>query len=108
MAGVMAKFLQADTVLFVWDAAMRSVNPEDPYDATESPLTYPESMRTECIVIEAVKIPSGKEEIMITPYKGGNGKPVEFLPVPESNQMDNYESRIGKIVLHGYNTPFSV
>jgi hypothetical protein len=100
-AGFVAKVLQADTIVFIWDAAMKTMNPDQPYDITESPLTYPESMRTEVIIIEGIKVPSGKEDVLITPYKGGNGKPVEFLP--DMPEMDQYESRISKVLLSGYN-----
>ncbi|MCX5884312.1 MAG: hypothetical protein NT096_00105 [Proteobacteria bacterium] len=101
-AGYTAKILQADTVVFIWDAAMRAMNPNQTYDGTESPLTYPESMRTECIMIEAIKVPSGKDEFLITPYKGGNGKPVEFLP--EILDLSNFKSRIAGVLLAGYNS----
>jgi hypothetical protein len=58
-------------------------------------------MRTECILVQGIELPSGKEDIIIVPYKGGNGKPVELLP--EKNQeIDKYESRISEIALRGY------
>lgn len=100
-AGMFAKEIGADTVVFVWDGALRHMdNLDQAYDITESPLSYPESMRTECVVIEGIKVPSGEEDVIIIPYKGGNGKPIEFLPV--DNDMAQYESRISEIVLRGY------
>jgi hypothetical protein len=102
-AGKYAKTIGADTIIFVWDAAMRIIsNPDHPYDITESPLSYPESMRTECIIVEGIKMSSGEEDVIIIPYKGGNGKPVEFLPNNQGD-LDQYKSRISQIALSGYN-----
>jgi hypothetical protein len=101
-AGKYAKVIGADTIVFIWDAAMKIMNKDQPYDFTESPLSYPESMRTECILVEGIKMPSGEEDIIIIPYKGGNGKPVEFLPNNQGD-LDQYKSRISQIALSGYN-----
>ena len=101
-AGMFAKEIGADSVVFIWDGAMKTMNPDQPYDITESPLSYPESMRTECILIEAIKMPSGKEDVIIIPYKGGDGKPVEFLPEDAYKGMDHFKSRISEIVVRGY------
>lgn len=101
-AGKYAKVIGADTIVFIWDAAMKIMNKDQPYDFTESPLSYPESMRIECILVEGIKMPSGEEDIIIIPYKGGNDNPVEFLPNNQGD-LDQYKSRISQIALSGYN-----
>ena len=86
---------------FIWDAAFRTLAPEQVYDETESPLSYPKSMRTECIVINSIGLPSGKEETIFVPYKGGEGEPVEFLDsFPEGAES---KSRFPAIALEGWN-----
>ena len=101
VAGVMARKLNADTVILTWDAAYRMVPAGTDYDETEAPLSYPKNMRTECLIIEGISVPSGKEECAIISYKGGDGEPVEFL----SNDLPKdapFESRFANIVLKGY------
>jgi hypothetical protein len=113
LVGGMAKGLGANRVIMIWDAALRTVNPQQfpsGYSSLESPLTYPKSMRTECIIINEVFLPSGKDNTIIVLYKGGDGEPVEFLP--ENNIFKqagaHYKSRFTEIVLDGYNKARSI
>jgi len=104
--GCLAKALGANRVIVIWDGAFRSVeNPKDfKYDDTEAPLSYPRSMRTECLIFNEVWVPEGKDHTVIVPYKGGEGVPVEFLPDDKFNQEGvNYQSRFTEIILAGYN-----
>ena len=106
-AGAFAKKLNVDLVIFVWDAAFRTINLKDQpnikkegMDATEAPLTYPRSMRTECILINGIPLPDGKDEMIMIPYKGGEGEPVEFLP--DTFKGLDFESRFTKLVREGW------
>lgn len=102
-AGLMAKDFGADKIILIWDAAFRTVDKlPEPYDETEAPLTYPKSMRTECILLNEIEVPSGKDNTIVIPYKGGDGEPVEFLPdnLPEEAK---FKSRFTEIALQGYN-----
>jgi len=105
LVGVLAKELKADRVVLIWDAAFRMVDKKDApeYSELEAPLTYPKSMRTECLIIENINILSGKDSVEIIPYKGGEGYPVEFLPDILPKEMGKYESRFPELVLKGYN-----
>jgi hypothetical protein len=103
VAGLMAKDFGADKIILIWDAAFRTVDKlSEPYDETEAPLTYPKSLRTECIILNEIEVPSGKDNTIVIPYKGGDGEPVEFLPdnLPEDAK---FESRFTEIALRGYN-----
>jgi hypothetical protein len=102
VAGALAHKLQADQVVFIWDAAFRIVDPKQEYDETEAPLSYPKSMRTECIVVCSISLPSGKEETVMVPYKGGDGEPVEFLPNDFSKGAE-IKTRFTEIILEGWN-----
>ena len=51
-------------------------------DSTEAPLTYPRSMRTECILINGIPLPDGKDEMIMIPYKGGEGEPLSSYLIP--------------------------
>ena len=102
-AGVLAHKLHADFLILVWDAAFRTVsNPEEYTHATEAPLLYPKTMRTECIVVEGISLPSGTEDTTMIPYKGGEDEPVEFLPndLPEGAA---FKSRFADIAVDGWN-----
>ena len=107
-AGMFAKKLNADLIVFVWDAAFRTVdlkehpNAKEEMDATETPLTYPRSMRTECIIINGIPLPDGKDEMIMVPYKGGEGEPVELLP--DTYKGLDFESRFTELVRKGWNT----
>ena len=53
-AGIFAKKMGADLVVYISDAAFRVIPPDQAkdfkYNETEAPLSYPKSMRTECIM----------------------------------------------------------
>lgn len=97
IAGVTARIRNADSIILIWDAAFRTFDSSKEYDQTEAPLTYPKSLRTECIVIYEIKLTSGKTNIKIILYKGGDKEPVEFLP--EIPDEQTFESRFTDIVL---------
>ena len=101
-SGVMAKQIGADSVVFIWDGAFRTLPPDFKYNETEAPLSYPKSMRTECIILNGISLPSGKDYTVIVPYKGGEGEPVEFLPnnLPEGAK---FESRFTELAVDGWN-----
>jgi hypothetical protein len=110
LIGGLARAYGADRVIVIMDAAFRHI--EDPknfkYDGTESPLSYPKSMRTECIVINEVLLPSGQDNTITIPYKGGEGEPVEFIQWEERiakalKEGGQYKSRFTELILEGYN-----
>ena len=104
--GLLAKKLEANRLIMVWDAAMRIMPPDTKIgqvDETEYPLQYPKSMRTECLIFNDISFVTEKDVTHIIPYKGGEGQPVEFLPkspIPEGVLID---SRFTSIALDGYN-----
>jgi hypothetical protein len=102
LIGGLAQKLGANKVILIWDAAMRTASANQEYSALEAPLTYPKSMRTECIIINEIWLPEGKDHTTIIPYKGGDGEPVEFLPnnFPEGATL---KSRFTEVALDGYN-----
>ena len=59
-------------------------------------------MRTECLIFNDISFVTGKDATHVIPYKGGAGKPVEFLEntLPDGVSMD---SRFTEIALEGYN-----
>jgi hypothetical protein len=104
-AGIAASLFEGDYVAMVWDAAFRSLpsdtKPED-IDATEAPLTYPKSMRTECIVVFGVSVTNDHEDIVMAPYKGGEGEPVEFIKVKNLPPETVFKHRFSEIIRKGY------
>ena len=101
--GVIAKQQQASQVFIITDAAMKQMSPEaiKTYDETDAPLTYPKSMRTECIIIHFIDLKSGNSETCIVPYKGGDKEPVVFLP--ELPKDVPYKNWFTEMILKGYN-----
>jgi hypothetical protein len=99
--GALAKKLGANRLIMIWDAAMRTVPPDIKYNETEAPLTYPRSMRTECIIINDILFDTGKDNTTVIPYKGGDKEPVEFI----ENKFEgvNPESRFTEVAINGYN-----
>jgi len=102
--GLLAKKLNANRLIMIWDAAMRvlpGTKPDD-VDVTEHPLQYPRSMRTECLIFNDISFVTGKDVTHIIPYKGGAGEPVEFLEskIPEGAGV---ESRFTDLAMEGYN-----
>jgi hypothetical protein len=99
--GIVAKQLQTDHIYLIFDAAMRLMTPEaiKNYDVTESPLSFPESMRTECIIIHSLDMKTETRETAIIPYKN-DGKEIEFLPdLPKADHLDTW---MPGAVLKGY------
>lgn len=78
-AGSITRKVNGNVLITVFDGAMRVLkNPEDlkkmeENPETESPLSYPKSMRTECLVIQAVEFPSGKNHVRVITYTGQKG-----------------------------------
>ena len=107
LIGGMARKLGADRIIMIWDAAFREYSAaskeELEGDQTERPLLYPKSMRTECIIVNEVLLPSGEDRTLVFPYKGGDGAPVEFLHSDLLSKADSYESRFTEVILKGYN-----
>jgi len=103
--GVLARQVQADRIIMIWDAAFRSYEKGTDFDPLNAPLTYPKSMRTECIILNDIQLQTGKDATVIVPYKGGDGEPVEFLP----NTFDGMEceSRFTELAIRGYNKAVS-
>lgn len=102
--GSLARSMEADLVVHIADAAMRQL-PEgaDPTDITEAPLSQPKSMRTECIIVNGIKVPDGDSDVLIQAYKGGDGEPVEYIPydIPSDAKFD---SRFTEVVRIGWKT----
>ena len=99
--GRMAKEYGANRIIMIWDAAMKTIEKGQEYSPLEAPLTYPKSMRTECIIVNDIQLQSGTDNTVVVPYKGGDGEPVEFLPeiLPKEGKI---ESRFTEIALKGY------
>lgn len=104
MAGIMAKAMGADMVVMVWDAAFRTMDADskDGIDETEMPLSYPKSMRTECIIVHGIDLRDGGTHIDIAPYKGGDGEPVEFLPKDDKWAEAEFSTRFDELIKQGY------
>ena len=101
--GAIAKKFGGNRLIMVWYAAMRTMTPDaqyDPSDPTEQPLSYPKSMRTECIIVNDINLLTGEDKTLIVPYKGGDGEPVVFLP--DLDTPDEIQSRFTAIALEGY------
>jgi hypothetical protein len=75
----------------VFESAMRTAN-KIPEDITEMPLTYPKSMRKECIVILDIELKTGLNSTLVIPFKGGEGEPVEFIDEEISFSQDSVVS----------------
>jgi hypothetical protein len=111
MIGILAKATEANRVVMIWDAAFKTYDgpvsaDKAKNDPTEKPLLYPKAMRTECIILNEVLVPSGEDKTVIVPYKGGEGEPVEFLnnsKLEQATKEGHYESRFTEIILEGYN-----
>jgi hypothetical protein len=99
--GAIAKKFGGDRIIMIWDAAMRTVDAGFKYTPDEAPLTYPKSMRTECLIINDIDFLMGEDKTCVVPYKGGDGEPVVFLPEPAG--LDSMESRFTQIAMDGYN-----
>lgn len=109
-AGGLCRKHCGDRVILIWDAAFMTCDIasrselEKPENA---PLTQPRGLRTECLIINDIKLPSGEDRIKVTPYKGGlDGKkwvgPVEFLEKTYPDEA-KFESRFTELILKGYN-----
>jgi hypothetical protein len=64
-------------------------------------------MRTECIIVYEVLLPSGQDNTITVPYKGGEGKPIEFVQWEERiakalKEGGKYQSRFTELILEGY------
>jgi hypothetical protein len=102
VAGIMSNKMGADLVVLLTDAAFRHITDgKIPSSPEEQPLSYPRSMRTECIVIIGIKVPSGESDVMMVPYKGGEGEPVEFIP-NELPKEAKFETRFSDLVVQGW------
>lgn len=105
LAGAAAATTGADMVVMVWDAAMLKMPPDtdtDKLDETDMPLSYPRSMRTECIIVHGMDFKGGESHIEVAPYKGGDGKPVEMLP--RDNDLDgaSMSCRFNELIKKAY------
>ena len=77
-AGAFANASQIDYAAIVYEGAFISRD-RSPVDVTELALSYPKSMRTECIAISVIDIKSKKSSTIIVPFKGGEKEPVQFI-----------------------------
>lgn len=77
-AGYNAQQRGCDVVAFICDAAMKEYDgPVEDYDpVTEAPLTYPKSMRQECLVLFVINLKTESAEMYIAPYKDTEEGPV--------------------------------
>jgi hypothetical protein len=100
--GALAKVSHADRLIMIWDAAMRTLPSNIPYDPTEAPLSYPKSMRVECIIIIDISFTTGQDKTIVIPYKGGDGEPVEMLSDVLPKEA-TFKTRFTEIALEGYN-----
>lgn len=79
MIGAACRKEKCDFVMLINDAAMRSFEKHEDYkDAidnydTEAPLSYPKSMRTECIILVAYEFATDESKVIVQPYKEENG-----------------------------------
>lgn len=101
-AGFTAGVLDADCIIIIHDAAFRTIESLDGMDVTDSPLSFPKSMRTECIMMIGIELPSGKKEMLITAYKGGDGTPVEFLRDFKMPEDVPFDSRFTDLAIKGW------
>lgn len=100
-AGIAAKKYGCEEVAFLCDAAMKTYKDVDPneLDVTERPLTYPKSMRQECLIFTILEMKTSAGKMYIIPYKE-----VEDDYVFEQMQTwDSAEGGIKDNILLGYN-----
>jgi hypothetical protein len=101
-AGVVGQKMQADLLVTVYDAAMRAVPIGTEIDPDiDGPLSYPKSMRTECLVLSAINLPSGENETIVETYEGGEGMPVVWKGPPDM-QGGHYENNLSLVVMNGW------
>jgi hypothetical protein len=103
-AGINAAYMMCNRVVMVWEAALKeypkTVDLKN-LDVTELPLTYPKSMRTECIIVVDVALPTGDDSFLLQTFKGGDGEPVEFLE-SLSTELIKVASRMPKVLRYGF------
>jgi hypothetical protein len=108
LVGMACKKMGAGTVYLILDAALRQfTNPEDykfamANQATEAPLMYPESMRTECIIIFNVDLKAKTYTLLTQMYKKQDEK-INWLEKIPALQQDA-QSGIVDALLEGYTT----
>lgn len=101
--GVLLGQRNVTEVILLNDCAFRTVNVKDAqfvkenYD-TESPLSYPESMRTEALVFVHINFKE-RDKICVMAYKKV-GKKVEFLE--ETSDVDDFNGGIRASVAAGF------
>ena len=93
--------LHMDTIGFLSDAAMRAVPPDtDTSDLTETPLTYPKSMRQECVILTILDPSTGKTDLYTLKYKEAtDGTPV----FEEPETMEGIQGGISDTLMNGCN-----
>lgn len=103
--GAACRDMDATRVVLVNDAAMKTYDPGQydmhHLDPTETPLTYPKSMRTEVIMVMDHALGTDKTEMLMQPYRDADGK-VEFLPVDEELRNMKFESGLVECVEEGF------
>jgi hypothetical protein len=90
-------------IILINDAAFRSMQVEDfekiKEDPSERPLTYPKSMRTECIVLMYYDLENKKSDILVQPYKEEGDKIIWLDSIPD---MKNFNSGLLEVIEEGY------
>lgn len=104
--GSVCKSMGLDIVLLINDAAMREMKTDEEvafirknYD-TESPLSYPKSMRTECLIALGHNFHSGEQIIIAQPYKNAEDGSLDFSRKPVS--LPQSDSAIVDSILKGW------
>lgn len=103
--GALCKKEGCDFIMIINDAAIKAFkNPEDYKNMidnyeTESPLTYPKSMRTDCIILIGYAFATEESKIVVQPYKEENGGYTwqELVDTPE------FDGAIIRGVKEGFN-----
>lgn len=91
--GMLCKKEGCDFIMAINDAAMRQFNEVEDYNyavknsETEAPLSYPRSMRTECILLIACDFTSEESNVLVQTYTEEGGK-YTWLKLIESPNFD--------------------
>ena len=111
-AGAIAKYLNADAIILISDVAMREYKSKEEEDfaaknySTESPLSYPENMRTDGIFFLVIDLETKKAECCMQLYEKKDDNFI-FKNLDDFPETTGVGGRIQESVIEGYGLPVS-
>jgi hypothetical protein len=103
--GAFCQLKGATEILLINDAALKSYDSNESMEkalenySTESPLTYPPTLRTECIIIMAYNLKTKESVLIAQPYKEVNDT-YEWFDIMED--IENFDSGLIDSIEDGY------